>query len=178
MRRILTCGVLVAWAVLYAAGQKPPQVVTAQWVMATDAAHAGSTMRSAVMAQIAPGYHINDHKPTLEYLIPSQLKLESIPEITVQDIDYPKGKPVKFEFEDKPLSVYQGKVLVQAALKIPRSTQPGVYTLKGKFAYQACNDHACFPPSSAPVELSVKVVPANIAVKQINREVFKSSKIE
>src|SRR5271169_4728288 len=168
MRRILMSCVLIVWAALYAAGQKLPQVLTAQAVMATDAAHAGSTARAAVVAQITTGYHINDHKPTLEYLIPSQLKLEAIPEIEVQAVDYPQGKPVKFEFEDKPLSVYQGKVVVQAVLKIPRTTQPGIYTLKGKFSYQACNDHACFPPTIAPVELSVKVVPANVAVKQIN----------
>ena len=178
MHRILLSCLLFSWAALCAAGQKAPPVVSAQSVMATDAAHAGATARAAVVAQIAPGYHINDHKPTLEYLIPSQLKLEAIPEITVQDIDYPHGTPVKFEFEDKPLSVYQGTVVIQAVLKIPRTTQPGVYTLQGKFAYQACNDHACFPPTSAPVELSVKVVPANVAVKHINQEIFKSIKIE
>src|SRR5207245_7601947 len=120
--------------------------------------HAGSTLRAAVVARITPGYHINDHKPSHEYLIPTELKMESGPQVAIQDITYPPGQAVKFEFDDAKLSVYQGTLVVHAALKIAPTTPPGNYTLKGKLAYQACNDHACFPPTSVPVELEVKVV--------------------
>jgi len=70
------------------------------------------------------------------------------------------------------LSVYQGKIVVGTTLKVAPGTAPGSYTMKGKFAYQACNDRACFPPTSVPVALSVKVVGREVPVKAVNTDVF------
>ena len=176
MRRVWLNVIFLGWAAVCFAADKPPAIVTAHALLASDAVHPGSTVQAAVVAEVAPGYHINDHKPTLEYLIPSELKLESSPEVSVTDVIYPQGKLVKFAFEDKSLSVYEGKLVVKAALKVARTARPGDYTLKGKFAYQACNDHACLPPTSVPVELSVKVVRAGAPVKRVNEDVFQSAK--
>src|SRR5271157_6299097 len=66
---------VIASAVLGAAtvvwGQTP-SVVKARMVLATSAAHPGAPAKAAVVAEIIPGYHINDHKPTLDYLIPTE----------------------------------------------------------------------------------------------------------
>jgi hypothetical protein len=176
MRRSLWKGFFLVWAAVCFSADKPPTIVTAHALLASDAVHPGSTVQAAVVAEVAPGYHINDHKPTLEYLIPSELKLESSPEVAVEDVIYPQGKLEKFAFEDKSLSVYEGKLVVKAVLKVARTARPGDYRLKGKFAYQACNDHACLPPTSVPVELSVKVVRAGAAVKRANEDSFQSAK--
>jgi len=144
-------------------------------VLATDAVHPGSPAKAAVVVQIPSGYHINDHKPSLEYLIPTELKLEPSKQIEVTRIDYPKGDLVKLAFSDTALSVYQGKITLGAMLKVATATAPGSYTEKGKFAYQACNDHACFPPTSVPVTLSVRVVGRQVPVKQVNADVFLTS---
>lgn len=178
MRRTLVIGFFVAWVAVGFAGEKAPPIVEARTLLETDGAHPGGTVRAAVVAKIAPGYHINDHKPSHEYLIPSELKIDSSPQVVVQDIDYPRGNAVKFEFDDAKLSVYQGTTVVTAVLKIVRTTQPGTYKLTGKFAYQACNDRACFPPTSVPVELMVKVVRAGVLLKHVNEEIFKSVKFE
>lgn len=144
-------------------------------VLATDAVHSGSLAKAAVVAQIPSGYHINAHKPSLDYLIPTELELEANKQVEVAKIDYPKGELVKLAFSDAPLLVYQGKIALGATLKVAPATAPGSYTLKGKFAYQACNDHACFPPASVPVALRVKVVGRDVPVKQVNADVFNSS---
>src|SRR5579863_4995906 len=136
VRIFLVCG-LISWAVAGMATVQTPPIVEASAVLETDAAHPGSTLQAAVVATIAPGYHINDHKPSHDYLIPSELKLDSISQVAVQDIKYPPGAAVKFEFDDAKLSVYQGTLVVRAELKIVRAAKPGEYTLKGKFAYQA-----------------------------------------
>ena len=177
MRRTLLSAIFLCATAVSFAADKPP-IVTARALLESDAAHPGSTVKAAVVAQIASGYHINDHKPSLEYLIPSELKLEANPQVAVQDIDYPRGKAVKFAFADTSLSVYQGTLVVTAKLKIARTAPPGSYALRGKFAYQACNESACFPPASIPVEFTVKVVGAGVAVKRVNDAVFKSAKIE
>lgn len=147
-------------------------------VLGSDAAHPNSEVKAAVLAGIAAGYHINDHQPSLDYLIPTELKLESSDPVSVQKVVYPKGKPQKFAFSDTALSVYEGTVVVGAILKIARTVHEGLYTIKGKFAYQACNDHACLPPTSVPVSLSVKVVPRNVAVKRTNIDVFEKINLE
>jgi hypothetical protein len=166
---------VAAWLAPLLLAQAGAPVVDARMVLATDAVHPGSAAKAAVVAQIAPGYHINDHKPSLDYLIPTELKLEPGKQVEVTKIDYPKGELLKLAFSDTPLSVYQGKIAVVATLKVAPATAPGSYSVKGKFAYQACNDHACLPPTSVPVMLSVKVVGRDVPVKRVNADVFDTS---
>jgi thiol:disulfide interchange protein DsbD len=149
-----------------------PAVVEARMVLATDGVRAGSTAKAAVVAEISPGFHINDNKPTLDYLIPTELKLDPVKEVTVTKVVYPKGELKSFAFSDSKLSVYEGTLDVGALLAVSRSAKPGTYTLKGKLAYQACNDHACLPPTGVPVTLAVKVVPRGASLKSVNADVF------
>jgi hypothetical protein len=53
-----------------------------------------------------------------------------------------------------------------------------MYTLRGKFAYQACNDHACLPPTSVSLTLAVKVVPRAVALKSLNADDFDRIKFD
>ena len=43
-------------------------------------------------------------------------------------------------------------VVVGALLRVRQDNAAGTYTLKAKFAYQACNDHACLPPRQCAAE--------------------------
>lgn len=149
-----------------------PKVVTGQLVLDSNAVHAGAAAKAAAVAEIAPGYHINDHVPSLDYLIPTELKLEPAAPLTVADTKYPKGSPQKFSFLDTPISVYQGKLVVETVVNVAPGARPGTYTLKGSLDYQACNDRACLPPTSLPLTLSVKVVSRTQAVKPANTDVF------
>jgi len=159
-----------------ARGQETP-VVKAHMVLSTSAVHPGASAKAAVVAEIASGYHVNDHKPTLDYLIPTEVAFEPNKDISADKVDYPKGQMVKFTFADESLSVYEGTVAVGVLLKVAH-VAAGDYTLKGKLHYQACNDHACFPPASVPLELSVKVVGASVPLKSENGEVFSKIKFE
>lgn len=174
---------LWAWALTLATtsigwAQNHSPVVEAHAVMATDAAHANSPVKLAVLAQVAAGYHINDHKPTLDYLIPTELKVEPSDQFVVKSMVYPKGTPKKFEFSDTPLSVYEGPVVVGAVLQPGKEVPAGTYTLKAKFAYQACNDHACLPPTSVPLAVTIKIVPPNVPLKPVETDVFRRIKFE
>ena len=153
-------------------------VVDARTVLATDAAHPNSNLKMAVVAQVAPDYHINNHKPTLDYLIATELKLDSTDQITVKTTIYPKGTLRKFAFSDVSLSVYEGTIVVGAILQVAKAAPSGSYVLKGKFAYQACNDHACLPPTSVPVSVTVKVVPRAVPLKPVDSDVFQRIQFE
>jgi DsbC/DsbD-like thiol-disulfide interchange protein len=172
-RQLVLLGVVLA---CLAVGKSPAQsaspVVEVRAVLESEGAHPGSTLKAAAVAQIAPGYHINNHKPTLGYLIPTQWKLEASKQVNVEKVVYPKGELKKFAFSDMQLSVYQGRVAVGALLKVARGTRPGTYALKGQFSYQACNDHACLPPKSVPLSLTVRVVRRGTVLKRVNADVF------
>ena len=153
-------------------------VLEAHAVLATSAVHANSPLKLAVVAQVAAGYHINDHRPTLDYLIPTQLVVDPSDQFTVKSVVYPTGTPLKLAFSDIPLSVYQGRVVVGALLESGKTIGVGTYTLKVRFSYQACSDHACLPPSSVPLAVTIKVVPENVTLKRVNTDVFQRIKFE
>lgn len=151
----------------------PPAVVSARAMLATNAVHPGATVKMAVVADVHSGYHINAHKPSLDYLIPTKVIFSSSPNFKVEKVVYPRGKLKKFVFLDSPISVYEGQIRLGATLQVGRSVKPGVYSLQGKFAYQACNDHACLPPTNVPIEIHIHVVPSTIPVKPAHSEIFK-----
>ena len=172
--RLAVASLLVLFSAGTAFSAGPPQVVSTQMVLATDAVHAGGTAKVAVLAQIKPGYHINDHKPSLDYLIPTKVVFESSPSFKVEKVVYPHGRPTKFEFVDSPISVYEGELRLGSLLKVAGSAKPGSYPLRGKFMYQACNDHACLPPTSVPFEVSIRVAPSSVSLKPANTEIFRT----
>lgn len=161
-----------------AGAQAVKDVVKVKALLETDGVHAGKTARAAFVAEIRPGFHINDHKPLQDYLIPTELVLDPNSVVGAAKVVYPKSESKKFAFSDQPMLVYEGRLTVGALLKVARNAAPGVHTLKGKFAYQACNDHACLPPSSVPVTLEVKVVPRATALNRVHTDVFRGIQFE
>jgi len=178
MRIFLWGSVLTLLATSVGWAQRNNSVVEAHAVLATDAAHADSPVKFAILAQVAPGFHINDHKPSLDYLIPTAIKLDPSDQFTVKNVVYPKGTLKKFAFSDVPLSVYEGAVVVGALLQVGKAVPAGTYSLKAKFAYQACNDHACLPPSSVPLIVAIRIVPRNVPLKSVESDVFQRIKFE
>jgi DsbC/DsbD-like thiol-disulfide interchange protein len=167
---------LIATSLGWAPNNNP--VVEAHAVMATDAGHADSPLKLAVLGQVAPGYHINDHKPSLDYLIPTELKVDPSDQFTVRNVVYPQGTLKRFAFSDVPLSVYEGRVVVALLLQAGKAVPAGTYTLKAKFAYQACNDHACLAPTSVPMTVTIKIVPRSVPLKPSESDVFQRIKFE
>jgi len=178
MRRLLWVCAFIIVAGNWGWAQKDNPVVDAHAVMATDAAHSDAPLKLAVLAQIAAGYHINDHKPSLDYLIPTEVKVDPGDQFTVKDVVYPKGTLKKFSFSDVPLSVYEGAIVVGLRLQTGKAVPAGTYTVKAKFAYQACNDHACLAPSRVPLNITVKVVPQDVPLKPMESDVFRRLKFD
>lgn len=147
-------------------------MVKARLLLSTDAVHPGGTAHVVVWVRIAAGYHINDHHPSLDYLIPTELTLNPGKAFAVQNITYPKGSPEKFAFSNTRLAVYEGEIDIGAVLKVDRNVAPREYPLQGRLKYQACNDHACFPPAAVPLALKVKVARSTVPLHRINSSVF------
>lgn len=108
--------------------------------------------------RVNPGYHVNSNKPSSDLLIPTEIKFDAQTAVVIGKIAYPAGEEFALSFSPKQkLSVYQGDVAVTVPLSAAKAARRGTYRLKGSLHYQACNDNACFPPKSAPFELSVTI---------------------
>jgi thiol:disulfide interchange protein DsbD len=145
-----------------ARAQNRPSIVRARVLLERPAVRPGGSIKVTVMAAIEPGYHLNAHKPTLDYLIPTELKLDAAKDIAVETVSYPRGTLRKFTFSDTPLSVYEGNVAVSAVLRVASNARPGSYRLTGKLLYQACNNQACLAPTSVPLSFTIEVSPATL----------------
>jgi len=122
---------------------------------------AGTTARISALVAIEPGWHVNSHTPTFDYLIPTELQLDLPDGWPQAAVEYPPAQKKSFAFADVPLSVYDGDVVIQARVRIPAGARPGAFPLVARLHYQACDHSQCLPPvtSQSQVTLVVKAAP-------------------
>jgi len=96
-------------------------------------------------ATLASGWHVNSHKPSEEYLIPTTVTLAAAPGVKFGEPRFPEGKMEKFSFSETPLSVYARDFTIEVPLEWTGASTP---SLSGSVEYQACNDTQCLAPAS------------------------------
>lgn len=133
----------------------------------------GKEFEIAVVAEIAQGYHVNSHKPTDPYLIPTTLTPQLPSGFQIVDTIYPPGKLEKFTFSpDKPLDVYSGSVKLLLRVTAQSDAPLGSATIPLTLRYQACSEAACLPPVKIPVSASVHVADASAKSHPVHPEIF------
>jgi thiol:disulfide interchange protein len=117
--------------------------------------------------RIAKGYHINSNQPKSEFLIPTSLKMDATTDIVIGKTTYPDGKDMSFAFApDEKLNVYSGDFEVDVLVRPLKSVVPGKYMIRGNLKYQACDNAACYPPKTLPVNFEVKITKAAAAARK------------
>src|SRR5262249_8265264 len=135
---------------------KSPKVTAAP--IATVHVLQGASSPVQMTFRVKSGYHINSNKPHGEELIPTVVKLDVPTDVTVAKVTYPTGKDYSFAFSPgEKLSVYTGDFTVKATVITNSSTPKGTFRVHGDLRYQACDNRACYPPSTVPVQFDVNV---------------------
>ncbi len=80
-------------------------LVKIQTAVSVDTVHPGSSFQVAVIGEVAEGWHVNANPPTLEYLIPTEFKLEPVEGLTFGKMQYPGAVRLKFDFAAEELDV-------------------------------------------------------------------------
>jgi len=108
---------------------------------------------------VEAGYHMNSDKPSLDYLIPLKLTFDksAMGALEGGTVVYPKASLEKYDFEEKPLSVFTGSFDVMANFKVSANAPAGPGVAVGKLRYQACSNKACYPPKTIDVTISYQV---------------------
>jgi hypothetical protein len=101
--------------------------------------------------QLRNGYHVNSNTPSDEFLIPLRFTWTD-GAAQAGEVTFPKPHLEKYQFSEKPLSVFTGDFKAQTKFKILSTG-----TVTGKLRYQACSDKACLPPRTIDVKVPVEV---------------------
>jgi thiol:disulfide interchange protein DsbD len=164
--------ILLITSALTAQPASTAEHVTAGVLLSTDRIQAGNTMQIALQLKIDSGWHVNSHTPSFDYLIGTTFELQSKEGIILADVQYSKGNLVSLSFADQPIDVYEGTVPIFATLRISDNLHPGIDTLKGSIAVQACNNQICLAPSSIDVLIPVRIAGPGESVALLNQELF------
>ena len=124
----------------------------------------GKADTAHVTVVVQAGYHVQANPASDAYLIPTTLKATATRGITAGKSIYPKGKEHKLQGSEDKMSTYEGTFEIAVPLKAARTATYGSRKLKAALRFQACDDKACFAPTSIPVEIDVQV--AEPAAKQ------------
>jgi Thiol:disulfide interchange protein DsbD, N-terminal len=170
---IFSLSMLAAWPT------EAQQIIAARDVVAPaayasyDPVARGHAMQLAVVLKIREGYHINARKPTLDYLIPTDLKIEAPAGFKIGEVDYPKGELKTFAFsKDQPLNVYEGTVILRLPVSVSPTAKLGEEHVPLKLRYQACSQEVCLPPVTLNLSATVKVVNLPAAARASHSELF------
>ncbi len=118
---------------------------------------AGGKAGVRVALRVREGWHINANPPSLDYLIPTEVRLDGAGGLAASASVYPVAHEQKLAFEEKPLLVYDHEVVVTLPLRAAPDAAQGSHTLRGTVSFQACNDQVCLPPASVPFAVAVTV---------------------
>ena len=134
--------------------------------------HANGELKIALKVKIENSWHINSNSPNDDFLIPSSFSINSEEGFELRTIKYPSPKELDFEFSEKPVSVFDGEILIGAVITVPPEIQFGKYQIPLEFNYQACNDVTCLPPNSVEKIISIEVVDNQTPITELNAEIF------
>lgn len=150
----------------------PESIVSASLRADADRLVAGTSFRLVVVADVRQGWHVNSHTPNEDFLIPTQVSLFPVPGLTVSPPKYPAHREMKFAFSEKPLAVYEGRVLFRFDGTVDALAIPGPRTLTATVEFQPCNDEQCLPPAKVTATLDLEVAPAGTPAVAANAGFF------
>jgi thiol:disulfide interchange protein DsbD len=149
-------------------------LVKIQSATSVDTVHPGSSFQVAVIGDVEEGWHVNANPPTLEYLIPTEVKLEPVDGLTFGKMQYPQATRLKFAFAEEELDVYEGRVIIRFPVSIAGGEQPDEKVIEGTFRYQACNDQVCLAPVNQEVRIPIRIASLEQPSRPINPDLFGS----
>jgi DsbC/DsbD-like thiol-disulfide interchange protein len=134
----------------------------------------GRSFDVAVVAKIAPGFHVNAHEPSESYLIPTKVTAELPPGVVVVETAYPRGVMRKFQFATMPLRVYEASFTVKMRLRAASAAALGPQKIALNVGYQACTQDTCLPPANVPAVATIQVAAADTPAYPANPAIFSS----
>lgn len=136
----------------------------------------GRAFEIAVVAKISPGFHINAHVPSEDYLIPTKITAELPPGIFLVESTYPRGVMRALRFSKTPLRVYESSFTILMKVRASGTAPIGQQKIPLTVGYQACNEDACLPPTKIPVTANLEIAAVDTPAHPAHPEIFSPAK--
>ncbi|MEW8505946.1 MAG: DUF255 domain-containing protein [Candidatus Thiodiazotropha sp.] len=108
----------------------------------------------SVDIHIPDGWHTNSNQPMAKDLIATRMSLpDRAKGFKLGPVTYPRGEQQQLAFQQQPLSVYTGRVRLQAFVSSKDSSFAPL-SLPVEIRLQACNDQVCLPPETLTLSLA------------------------
>jgi thiol:disulfide interchange protein DsbD len=167
---------LVAAAAFASAQDKayPPaaSVLQPQTYVSLQPVPRGRPFEIAVVAKITPGFHVNAHEPSEDYLIPTKVTADLPPGVVLVETAYPRGVMRAFRFSKTPLRVYETSFTVRMKLRAEAAAPLGSRKIGLTVGYQACNQDACLPPTKIPATAELEIAAVDTPARPANTNIF------
>jgi cytochrome c biogenesis protein CcdA len=172
MRRILflIVGLLVAGSLAHA--QLRGVKAELAPVVEHDRAHAGETIRLALLVKLPDGFHVQSNAPRDPTLIPTVLTVTPPEGARVVEIVFPEATDLKQAGVPQPLAVFPQEFVLGVRIELPAGVAAGPLSIPARLRYQACNDTTCFAPTNADVRWSVAIVSSSSAIPTTSSPLF------
>ena len=143
-------------------GEQKPRIYSSKGrVVATATIDPNGHNKLTLKIKIAPGWHINAHKPLNNKLIATEIGIDrEKSDWQLHQIEYPPPLIKKLGFQQDRLALYEEIIEIRARLVKPNGSDSTlVKSLPVLLDIQACNDEICLPPETLilrifPVQLS------------------------
>lgn len=117
----------------------------------------GSATRASVVLNIPAGLHVNSSRPSGEYMIPTTVKVSSTAGVRLSRVTYPRGVDRKFEFSQKAINVYEGRVVFPFTITPSETFRGRQVVVTATVRYQACTNEVCYAPKTKTITLKARV---------------------
>jgi hypothetical protein len=115
---------------------------------------------------------VHVYSPEVQGYKPIQLTLQGLPGIELQPVVYRNSKVLYLEATQEHVPVFEGKFRISQDLTVKPSkasdairavfSKERTISIIGDLKYQACDQTACYPPTSVPVKWQLQVLPLDL----------------
>jgi thiol:disulfide interchange protein DsbD len=151
---------------------KAASVVQPQAYVSLQPVPRGRPFEIAIVAKITPGFHVNAHEPSEEYLIPTKVMADLPPGVVLVETTYPRGVMRAFRFSKTQLRVYETSFTVRMKLRAEGAAPLGSQKIGLTVGYQACNQDACLPPTKVPATAQLEIAAVDTPAHPANANIF------
>jgi len=146
-------GALIAWGQVDSASRSVLRGAAVEYMYPEQlTVTAGKATDVALHFRVAPGLHVNSHKPKDEFLIPTTFSIPDGSGVQLAAVTYPVGKDFTLPADPgSKLSVYTDEFVIQARIV----AAAGNHLIEAKLHFQACDKSICLPPKTIQVAIDV-----------------------
>jgi len=156
---LLVCAALVLATVGADAQFKRPKADLTP-IVEKSGVQAGGSVRLALKVALPEGLHTQSNKPRDPTLIPTELTVDALPGVQVDEVVFPPSTDLKQAGQDQPLAVFEREFAIGVQVTLAASVPTGDLVLPAHLRYQACDANLCYAPATADLQWTVHVTPA------------------